>query len=220
MKTRERILVTALELFNICGEPNVSTVDIANEMNISPGNLYYHFRNKEEIVRSIFDTFEHEFNTILDISKDTFSNIIEIWLYIKLIYEKIWHYRFIYRDLNNLIGKTPFLDKHIKRLIKKETDTVLTICISLKNAKQLHINESQLDSLVDNIVFKLMFWINHVYTLYQDQPRDISINTGVHQLMSLLEVFLNEESKGILKELRLNDLESSRTQSESANQLN
>lgn len=65
MKTREKILLASLALFNDEGEANVTTVDIANELDISPGNLYYHFHGKEEIIEELFSAFELELSDIL-----------------------------------------------------------------------------------------------------------------------------------------------------------
>ena len=66
MKTRDRILECALMLFNQQGEPNVSTLEIANELGISPGNLYYHFHGKEPLILGLFERFQAELTPLLD----------------------------------------------------------------------------------------------------------------------------------------------------------
>ncbi len=60
MKTRDKIVYAALELFNEHGERSITTNHIAEHIEISPGNLYYHFRNKQEIVRDIFTLYSTE----------------------------------------------------------------------------------------------------------------------------------------------------------------
>src|SRR5207248_2542659 len=93
-RTRERILELSLRLFNEFGEPNITTTVIAEEMNISPGNLYYHFRNKDDIVNSIFAQFEAEIERILTVPAGRRSNMQDVWLYLHHMFELIWRYRF------------------------------------------------------------------------------------------------------------------------------
>ena len=80
-RTRERILVTALKLFNDFGEPNVTTTVIADEMDISPGNLYYHFHNKDEIVDALFGEYEKEIEGVFATSNARQLGPEDIWLF-------------------------------------------------------------------------------------------------------------------------------------------
>ena len=89
-RTRERILETSLRLFNEFGEPNVTTTVIADEMNISPGNLYYHFHSKDEIVNALFEVFEREIEALLGAPGRRAANVEDIWLYLHLLFESIW----------------------------------------------------------------------------------------------------------------------------------
>ena len=70
MKTRDRIVETSRELFNEEGASRVTTNHIAAAMTISPGNLYYHFRDKEEIIREIFARVVADFDTLYRVPKD------------------------------------------------------------------------------------------------------------------------------------------------------
>ena len=104
-RTRERIVETALLLFNREGEPNVTTADIAGEMGISPGNLYYHFRSKREIVNQLFDAFERRLDDLLGTPQGRPADVEDLWLFLHLLFEAMWEFRFFYRDLDEILSR-------------------------------------------------------------------------------------------------------------------
>ena len=77
-KTRQRILDTSLAMFNLQGEPNVTTNHIADELEISPGNLYYHFRNKDDIIEQLFQRYEERMDSALVAPEGRLPNLEDI----------------------------------------------------------------------------------------------------------------------------------------------
>ena len=123
MKTRDRILETALQLFNEQGEPNVSTLEIATEMGISPGNLYYHFHNKEEIVNALFGEFEQEMAHLLDTITPPLNEAEDIWFFLHLMFELIWKYRFFYYDISTLMSGNHKVELRFSALLRRKEQT-------------------------------------------------------------------------------------------------
>jgi AcrR family transcriptional regulator len=117
--TKQKITETALKLFNNSGSYAVTTRHIATEMNISPGNLYYHYRNKEEIIRVLLEGMVEDFN--LFIRPASFSpNLIEQFNDTISHTGKVMHkYRFFFMELYTLLEKDPILKKMYMR-IKQE----------------------------------------------------------------------------------------------------
>ena len=87
-RTRERILETALVLFNRLGEPNVTTADIATDMGISPGNLYYHFRNKDQIIAELFGAFERRLEALLIEPEGRTAGLEDLWFLLHLLFHQ------------------------------------------------------------------------------------------------------------------------------------
>jgi len=100
---KKRIVQTALELFNEHGSQKVSTNHIAKESAISTGNLYYHFKNKEAIIFEIFAQLQAEWETIYNELDKVSLNEAVVNKLLQVTTRFFWKYRFIYKELNQLI---------------------------------------------------------------------------------------------------------------------
>jgi AcrR family transcriptional regulator len=106
---RERIVEASLELFNERGARSVTTNHIAAHLSISPGNLYYHFGNKEEIIRALFPQFSEAVYATIPVPEEGEITAEDIGRYHLAGIETLWRYRFVFRDLNELLDRDPIL---------------------------------------------------------------------------------------------------------------
>jgi len=193
MKTRERILHTSLALFNELGEPNVTTLLIADEMEISPGNLYYHFKSKTDILTELFDWYEEEINPLLEVP-DAAMDIEDQWFFLHLIFESIARYRFIYRDVVNVLERYERIKPRFYRIVARKRAASLKILTGLKAQQSLTASNGEIEALCDNIVLTATFWLN--YAMVSNQALDENtLARGVYQVISLVAPYLADAQR-------------------------
>ncbi len=123
MKTKDKIILSSIDLFNRSGVVAITTNHIAKELNISPGNLYFHFANKEEIIRHIFKQMCRETYQLWRMKKG--EELIHPLDLIEKNFELFWKYRFFHREMYYLRRKDSVLSKmwkvHIAKIFKMMT---------------------------------------------------------------------------------------------------
>jgi AcrR family transcriptional regulator len=112
--TRKRILAAALRLFNESGTAAVSTNHIAAEAGLSPGNLYYHFRNKVEIVRALVEALLEDFDALWLLPQDHALRLEDLQTLIRASFEIQWRYRFFSREQVALLRHDPLLSQRLQ----------------------------------------------------------------------------------------------------------
>jgi AcrR family transcriptional regulator len=204
-RTRERILETSLALFNEFGEPNVTTQLISDEMGISPGNLYYHFHNKDEIIESLFADFEKGIEETLAAPVRRPPNVEDIWLFLHLLFEAIWKYRFLYRDINELLSRNRLLETHFKRIVAHKVHTAATICRGLVATGDMRAGPAEIQALAINMTVVATYWLS--FEFVSDPRKRIdgkSLARGAFQVMALAAPYLAGRSRELFEELSRN----------------
>lgn len=188
--TRQLILDTALVQFNEYGAPNVSTNQLADALDISPGNLYYHFKNRADIVTALFDQFEQSILNATVLPDTRLPDAEDIWFFLHLLFERQIEYRFWYRDLNEICGSHPGLKKRFQAILELQQQTTQQLINRLANAGVLHANALQRATLSRNILLTLNCWLS--FSAITPDSLSRNPNLAVWQVLSQVSGFLNE----------------------------
>jgi AcrR family transcriptional regulator len=198
MKTRDRILHTSLALFNEEGEADTTTIDIANELDISPGNLYYHFKGKDQIIAELFQQYELALSDTLTAPlegplADGESSVEQNWYYLYVVLEEMYQYRFLYHNLDNILQRYPDVRRGFKRLIQLKRAALFAICQALLEQSVIEARDQQLLGLVDNMTLALTFWFSYDHLLHDARLSQVTIHQGVLQLLTMVAPYLGDE---------------------------
>ncbi len=196
MKTKDKIIATANDLFNIHGTKAISTNHIAKEMGISPGNLYYHFRSKNDIIRSISDNFSNELGSALKIQLDTISDFSSNLTSLFNRFFKIQQsYQFLFLEGVHLTKQdSKLLDNYtnLRSLIKKGYHELLSNLVKIKIMKRQSLNI--IDDLLDAQWIIMWYWINHTI-LDRNTYDDFQIKKGIKLSFSIIKPQLTSIGK-------------------------
>ncbi|WP_339827521.1 TetR/AcrR family transcriptional regulator [uncultured Arenimonas sp.] len=193
-QTRQRILDASLAMFNEQGEPNVTTNHIADELEISPGNLYYHFRNKDDIIEQLFARYEERMDTALVAPEGRLRDLEDIWLQLHLVFEAIWDYRFLYRDLVDILSRNRRLRLRFARILKRAADNATSGMRGLVQAGVMRASAAEVEATATNILVLATFWLNYA-SVRGDKDENEAIRRGIVQVMMLLSPLLRDAER-------------------------
>ncbi|CAH0524434.1 TetR/AcrR family transcriptional regulator [Vibrio hippocampi] len=161
MKTRDRIVHTALEMFNSDGERNVTTNHISSQLEISPGNLYYHFRNKQEIVREIFSLYSKELIERFSPVQGQQESLGLLKHYLDSIFTLMWKYRFFYANLPEILQRDPELHTDYINVQDRLQGNLINILKAFVDMNLLALKEKELKSLVVTLHLMAVSWLSY-----------------------------------------------------------
>ena len=204
-RTAERILTTTLQLFNCFGEPNVSTTLISAKLGISPGNLYYHFPAKEELINALFDHYERSLGELLN-AGDGVRNVEDAWFFMHTLFELIWQYRFLYRDLNDLLSKNRRLETHFQWVLKNKALAVKALLDGMSRAGAMTIDARDVEATATSMVALLTYWLSFEYVrdprnALEPANAEHALLRGAHHVLSLLLPYLEPSQRSHLRTL-------------------
>ena len=204
-RTAERILEVTLVLFNRFGEPNVSTTLISAELGISPGNLYYHYPAKDELINSLFDRYEQALTELLNAGEDV-HNVEDAWFFMHTLFELIWQYRFLYRDLNDLLSKNRRLETHFQMILKNKTRAVKALLGGMSRSGAIQIDSREIESTATSMVVVLTYWLSFEYVrdprhALEAENAQLALLRGAHHVLNLLVPYLEPSQRSHLLQL-------------------
>lgn len=211
MGNRARIVVQSRRLMNTHGAQAIGTTQIAEALSISPGNLYYHFKNKEQIVLAIFEELEQEFRSVIStdvtppISPQRFAEFYSRSLAVS------WRYRFFFGGLLHLLRKDEVLAYRYRDLQSWALGLLEGIArqVAADGNLQKPRGKDGFRSLALNTWLIWSNWVRHIQISHENH--DVSyedISDGVNQIFEVLAPYLTAEFHRAARRALTKDLSS------------
>ena len=212
IKTRDKILEAARLLFNQEGESNVAMIDIAAALDISPGNLYYHFKGKDQLIPIMYEAYEAEFSKLLTADIRPLTSLQDRWAYCFLLLDVMYQYRCLLRL--DIIRFDKALSRRNKRLQSSLTKVMIELILMLQQANVADSTDSDCSRnqdnalLADTVVLLMLSWISHSALDSEGFEEKKFLHKGVYRIFFQIAATLQQREEFIkdCKQLMLESL--------------
>lgn len=206
MKTKDRIILGALTLFNQNGERNITTNHISAHLEISPGNLYYHFGNKEAIINSIFDNYANELKTrfkpMAEEDQSTMPSVQIMLSYLDSIFELMWNYRFFYANLPDILSRDMELKEKYTKAQESLNDNLISIMKGFRTSGLIALEDDELLALTKTLHLVSSCWISYQTAQLSDKEiTEAVVYQGMLQMLNVVRPIATEQGRAQILEL-------------------
>lgn len=197
MNTKERILESALMLFNRDGISNISMRRIAKEAGIQIGNLTYYFPSRDSLIEALLNKLLHDLENRIEKVKERDSNLKMLWRILYTSCQIQLRYRFIMMDLVQMLRKYPLIlarfRRNFDRRRKEIAYAIQLLEISEELNPELHAGYYQY-YLLPQIYCLNDFWLSESEIMYEwEQERKADYYASI--TFSILLPHLSDKGK-------------------------
>jgi len=205
LKTKEKIILKSLELFNASGSKSVTTNHIAQALQISPGNLYYHFRSKEAIIQALFDQHVMAFEEVIQQPQHRPFTLATKAALLDAAIQNIWNYRFIYQDKDHLLAEDNELFVRNREFFKENIHNTLQLHYAMREDGLLQGSDEALQSLTLNTWVTATGWISfanaYLKATDQDTVASALARHCIYQIFAMEKPFMTEKAQQELDQI-------------------
>lgn len=191
-----------MTLFNQQGVHVVSTRHMAEHVGISPGNLYYHFRNKEDVLLALYASLEADLLQILQLPEQRVVKLEHVLQYVVRLFEHLWAYRFFYRDVISHLGTMPQVEMRYRNLSAQVLASGSAIYSEMVRSGLMIAPPALIPVITANSWIVLSHWFSYQKSLGHPQPigRE-DIRAGVVHFVAQFYPYLKPRSRKQLDQL-------------------
>jgi AcrR family transcriptional regulator len=204
MKTKDKIIQGAIELFNSQGERNVSTNHIAAHLGISPGNLYYHYRNKDDIIRSIYKLYEKNLDQMFQPQHPDSVGMDEMMYYVDRVFYSMWRFRFLYANLPDILARDNELHQRYLVAQKRLYQRMITSLQEMREQEYISLDDEMINDLAHTLKLVVTFWISYQHTQTQQEITQSTISEGVLKVICIFKGYLSDKGRVHIEEIEKN----------------
>jgi AcrR family transcriptional regulator len=199
-KTKQKILEVAKDLFNEHGYGQVTIRMIALKLEMSSGNLNYHFKKRDEILEALYFQMVQDFDERIDKLSEIEISFGQIKNDIRLSMERMVDYRFVWTDLYNLLKSNDRIFTHFSGVYKKRIAGNLFLFNQLNKMGLMRSSAfiSEYEMLAERMINFGDTWI-YTSELYRKQSTKEHIEIQCEVMIAMIYPYLTK--KGLHKYL-------------------